>query len=88
MAKSYLRSWRAWHSRLKVMGLASQPSAEQMFGYQSARKARRAVDDKVVGARERLFGIGHDGVLHRRGNDAIGLHGIIAQIDNGLTASL
>ena len=41
--------------------------AEQMFGHQSTGKAGRAVDDKVVGARERLFGIGHDGVLHRRG---------------------
>src|SRR5258707_6205405 len=26
MAESYHRSWRAWRSRLKVMGLASQPN--------------------------------------------------------------
>ena len=34
-------------------------SAEQMFGHQPAGKAGRAIDDEVVGARKRLFDIGH-----------------------------
>ena len=42
-------------------------TAEQMFGHQSAGKAGRAIDDEVVGARVRLFGIDHDGVFHHRG---------------------